>query len=109
MAFLGYALLVLAALGAGASGAGGVLAERGHRAPAERAFTTAGVIKSFGPARTFVNIAHDDIPGYMAAMTMAFEPRNAAQLSGLAAGDKVTLAFTETDDGRRLLDRITRR
>lgn len=65
-----------------------------------------GVIKSFGPDRAFVNIAHDDIPGYMTAMTMDFEPRNKEQLKDLTVNDRVDFHFTETTDGKRLLDSI---
>lgn len=69
-------------------------------------YSTRGVVKSFGPDRKFVNIAHEKIAGYMEAMTMSFEPRTADQLAGLSAGDKVTFSFTETDDGRRLLNSV---
>jgi Cu/Ag efflux protein CusF len=41
-------------------------------------YSTRGVVKSFGPDRKFVNIAHEKIAGYMEAMTMSFEPRTAA-------------------------------
>lgn len=70
---------------------------------------THGVVKSFGPGRTFVNIAHDKIPGYMEAMTMSFEPRTPEQVAGIAVGDSIDFSFTETDDGRRLLDSVTRK
>jgi Cu/Ag efflux protein CusF len=65
-----------------------------------------GVVKSFGPGRAFVNIAHEKIDGYMEAMTMSFEPRAAEQLAPLREGDKVSFTFTATSDGRRLLDAI---
>jgi Cu/Ag efflux protein CusF len=69
-------------------------------------YSTRGVVKSFGPDRKFVNIAHEKIAGYMEAMTMSFEPRTAEQLAGLSAGDKVSFSFTETADGRRLLNSV---
>lgn len=68
-----------------------------------------GVIKSFGPARAFVNIAHEDIPGYMMAMTMSFEPGSPGQLDGLREGDRVEFDFIETPDARRSLTRIAKR
>jgi Cu(I)/Ag(I) efflux system periplasmic protein CusF len=74
---------------------------------AER-YTTRGVVRSFGPDKKYVNVAHEDIEGYMKAMTMSFEPRSASQLAGLAAGDRVRLTFTSTDDGRRLIDAIAK-
>ena len=65
-------------------------------------------MRSFGPDKKYVNIAHDDIKGYMNAMTMSFEPRSASQIAGLAAGDKVRFTFTASDDGRRLIDAIAK-
>lgn len=69
------------------------------------AYDTRGVVKSFGPEKKYVVIAHEDIPGYMMAMSMSFEPRRPEQLDGLAPGDKVAFRFTDAD-GHRLLDAI---
>jgi Cu/Ag efflux protein CusF len=74
--------------------------------PLASTYETRGQVKSFGPNKQFVNIAHEKIEGYMNAMTMSFEPRSAEQLADLQAGDRVRLSFTETDDGRRLINRI---
>ena len=68
-----------------------------------------GVIKSFGPGRAFVNIAHDDIPGYMKAMTMSFEPQRPGMLDGLSEKDHVAFDFFESEDARRVLTRIDKR
>ncbi len=68
-----------------------------------------GVVKSFGPNRAFVNIAHEDIPGYMMAMTMDFEPRQKEQLKDLAVNDPVVFKFTETPEGKRLIDSIAKK
>ena len=76
------------------------------RACGAETYAARGVVKSFGPERKFVNIAHEKIDGYMAAMTMSFEPRTADQLAGLNSGDKVSFSFTATDDGRRLLNSV---
>lgn len=77
---------------------------------AAASYSTRGTVKSFGGKadRPYVNIAHDEIPGYMMAMTMSFEPRSPDQLKGLAPGDRVVFTFTSTDDGHRLLDRIAK-
>ena len=74
--------------------------ERSH---AEAAYSATGTIKSFGPERAFVNIAHEAIPGYMGAMTMSFEPSSAGMLSSFAAGQRVMFQFRETPDGRRVI------
>ena len=77
------------------------------KARAAERYTTRGVVKSFGRARRYVNIAHEDIPGYMQAMTMSFEPSSPTQLDGLVEGQRVELTFT--DDGlRRVLERIAK-
>jgi Cu(I)/Ag(I) efflux system protein CusF len=88
------------AAGTGQAGTGQPAAE----ACSEDTYTTRGVVKSFGPDRKYVNIAHEKIDGYMMAMTMSFEPRTPSQLAGLAPGDRVSFSFTATADGRRLLN-----
>ncbi len=75
-------------------------------AASAKSWHATGAVKSFGPSRAFVNIAHDEIAGYMSAMTMSFEPEKAAQFDGLVAGDRVAFDFSETADGRRVLSRI---
>jgi Cu/Ag efflux protein CusF len=47
-----------------------------------------------------VTIDHQDIPGLMSAMTMAFEVREPAVLQGIAAGDAVE--FTLVRDAKGL-------
>ena len=76
-------------------------------AASAKTYATRGTIKSFGPDKKFVNIAHEDIPGYMGAMTMSFEPSAPTQLDGLAANDKVSFSFSD-DDGRRVLVSIAK-
>ncbi|MBL8943333.1 MAG: copper-binding protein [Myxococcales bacterium] len=56
-----------------------------------------------------MSIAHEAIPGYMGAMTMSFEPKNTEQLARFAIGDRVSFTFTDTDDGRRVIESITKR
>lgn len=71
-----------------------------------KTYHATGVIQSFGPGKAFVNIAHDDIPGYMKAMTMSFEPQRPDMLDGLAVHTRVAIDFIETNDARRVLTRI---
>ncbi len=84
-----------------------------HSEPSElrgpKTYHAVGVIKSFGPGRAFLNIVHEDIPGYMNAMTMSFDPQRPAQLDRLSPGDKVDFEFVETEDARRVLSRIDKR
>lgn len=74
----------------------------------DETYRTQGVVQSFGKDKRYVNIAHEDIPGYMMAMTMSFDPRTPAQLEGLSAGDKVAVTFTVSGD-KRWIDAITKR
>ena len=77
-------------------------------ASATATYSARGVVRGFAPERRLVFIAHDAIPGYMDAMTMSFEAGSPDQLVGFAVGDRVTFSFVATDDGRRLLNSITR-
>lgn len=92
-------------LGLGAFALQATLAFGNGKARAAERYTTRGTVRSFGKNRRYVNIAHEDIPGYMLAMTMSFEPADPAQLAALGEGDRVELTFTD-DGGRRLIERI---
>jgi Cu(I)/Ag(I) efflux system periplasmic protein CusF len=72
-------------------------------------YRATGTIRSFGPGRAYVNIAHEEIPGYMAPMVMSFWPQRVEQLDGLAVSDRVEFEFTETEDGRRVLTSMRKR
>ena len=72
-----------------------------------RVFHAEGRIASFGPDRAYVNIAHEDIPGFMAAMTMSFRPRQSAQVEGLRVGQRVAFRFTVDAEDQRWLEEIT--
>jgi Cu/Ag efflux protein CusF len=73
---------------------------------APQVYHATGTVKSFGPLRGYVNIAHEEIPGYMGAMTMSFEPQRPSLLEGLVEGDRIAFDFTETADARRVLSRV---
>lgn len=70
--------------------------------------STRGTIRSFGPRRGFANIAHEDIPGYMQAMTMPFEFRDATLSAGLSVNDRVRFSFEEGADGQLVIVAISR-
>jgi len=95
--------LVIAAASVGAAAI--VVASPAHAA--SETYKTKGKVESFGKDRKYVNIAHEDIPGYMMAMTMSFDPRSASQLDGLKEGDKVKVTFT-VDGNKRLIDAISK-
>lgn len=62
-------------------------------------FQVKGLVVELDPDGRTVKIKHEEIPGYMDAMTMPFEARPASELNGLAAGDTVAfrMSVTETD------------
>lgn len=96
-------------LGLGLGGSGMARASEAQATKDEaKVYATRGTLRSFGPDRAFVNIAHEDIPGFMKAMTMSFEPDGRNQLDGLAVGDVVAFAFEARDDGRYVLRWIRR-
>lgn len=104
-------LLVTSLLCAAALSASACKKEDGHPPTGETAaadaksYATKGVIKSFGADRKTVNIAHENIPGYMSAMTMTFDAGGPAQLEGLAEGDKVDFTFSPAG-GKHVLSAI---
>jgi Cu/Ag efflux protein CusF len=56
-----------------------------------------GVVQKVVPVDRRVVIAHDDIPGFMHAMTMSFEVRNPALLEKFTPGEHVRFTLEKTD------------
>lgn len=71
--------------------------------------TVRGVLKSIPESRKYVLIAHEDIPGFMRAMTMDFELLRPTQIDGMEPGDAVTFTFVETENHRLFIESITKR
>lgn len=65
---------------------------------AKRVFEVKGVIRRLVPEGRVAVIKHETIPGYMEAMTMPFQAKDAAELKGLGVGDKVAFRLTVTED-----------
>jgi protein SCO1 len=74
-------------------------------ADSQQRFQVRGVVVEVNPAQKSVTLQHDEIPGYMSAMTMPFEVKDTNLLAGLEAGDPVSfrLIVTETNG---YIDRI---
>lgn len=62
-------------------------------------FQVKGVVVAVKPEEKTVRIRHEEIPGYMEAMTMPFEVRDTNELAGVSDGDTVSfrMLVTETD------------
>ncbi len=57
-----------------------------------------GVVRVIVPDINRIIIDHEDIPGLMEAMTMAFEPDDSTMLNGLAPGDRVRFILQKRDE-----------
>ena len=57
-----------------------------------------GVVQGIPPDYRHATIQHEAIPGYMAAMTMAFSVRDTNALASLAPGDEITFTLVVTAD-----------
>ncbi len=69
------------------------------RAPvATQGYAVTGVVREVKPDGRTAVIRHEEIPGYMEAMTMPFRVRDTNELAGLAPGDAVSFRLRVTDD-----------
>lgn len=71
-------------------------------------FSARGVVKSVIADGKGVRIAHEDIPGFMQAMTMDFEVKDPALLSGVQPEDAIAFTIEKTSESLYItaLDRI---
>ena len=104
-------LLIVLALTAGGCGDQSAHSTGGRRAtefPTNViAYDVRGVLKEIRKSGAAALIDHEDIPGYMEAMTMLLDVKDTNDLSGLAPGDAITFRMLVTDsDG--WIDRIKR-
>ena len=70
----------------------------------ERHFTLNGQVQSIEPARKSVVVKHDEIKGFMPAMTMPYDVREEKALDGVAPGDLVTATLIVVTNGAYLTD-----
>jgi protein SCO1/2 len=70
----------------------------GKPAVEERRYELKGKVISVDRAKGEVTVEHEDIPGYMPAMTMEFPVRDAEALKVMEPGDRVQAALVVTDD-----------
>lgn len=71
----------------------------------QQVFTLTGVVRSVDVAARSIRLTHEEIPGYMPAMTMPFAVSEAALLRGLTTNDTVRCRLVVTADDS-WLDRI---
>jgi protein SCO1 len=65
--------------------------------PAARQYPLRGQVLAVVPDRHEVTVKHDDIPGFMPAMTMAYRVKDAKLLEGLSRGDLISATLNVRD------------
>jgi protein SCO1/2 len=68
----------------------------------QRTFTLQGQVLSLEPARKLLTVKHEEIKGFMPAMTMPYEVRDAKLLDGLAPGDLINATLVVVSNGAYL-------
>ncbi|MFQ5569522.1 MAG: copper-binding protein [Rhodothermales bacterium] len=63
-----------------------------------KTYQAIGVIKAFLPDGEHIRIAHEEIPGFMEAMTMSFAVEDTILLQGIQVEDSVRFTLTVTGD-----------
>lgn len=71
------------------------------------AYEVRGILREIRGGGTKTLIAHEEIPGYMEAMTMQLDVRDTNELAGVSAGDQITFRLLTTDDDA-WIDRVKR-
>ncbi|HTY38531.1 MAG TPA: copper-binding protein [Bacteroidota bacterium] len=74
---------------------------RSHEDAADspRRFAVKGLVMELEPSQNRIVLAHDDIPHYMKAMTMAFTVADSAMLRALEVGDSVRAVLVVRKSG----------
>src|SRR5436853_571493 len=89
-----FSVAVFAALLAAVPACGGSKETADHRE-----FTLQGQVLAISPNHREANIKHEDIPGFMPAMTMPYKVQDAAEFESIAPGDLInaTLVVVSND------------
>lgn len=64
----------------------------------QRTFQVKGVVREILPEKKKIKITHEEISGYMEAMTMMLDVKDAKELNGLQAGDSLSFRMLVTED-----------
>jgi protein SCO1 len=70
--------------------------------PDQRVFTLQGQVLSVQPAKRLAEIKHEEIKGFMPAMTMPYEVRDRRLLDGIAPGDLINAKLIVESNGAYL-------
>jgi protein SCO1/2 len=72
------------------------------KTPEQRTFTLQGQVQSIDAPRKLVVVKHDEIKGFMPAMTMPYEVEEAKSLDSLAPGDLISAQLIVFSNGAHL-------
>ena len=89
------ALVLVLSLLAAACGRGGADANARH-------FTLQGQVLAVAATRTEATIRHEEIPGFMSAMTMPYKVRDAKEFASVKPGDLITATLVVGDNAAYL-------
>lgn len=64
--------------------------------PGAEAYEARGIVREFRPDRQHAFIEHEEIPGFMMAMTMLLEVRDTNQFNGVEVGDQIDFRMVVT-------------
>lgn len=70
-------------------------------------YSTRGKVRAIGERKDNITIAHEEIPGYMKAMTMMFEVEKPELLNDIKVEDQVAFTFSDRD-GRLYVESISK-
>ena len=74
------------------------------KAPEQRTYTLQGQVQSLEIPRKLVTVKHEEIKGFMPAMTMPYDVADAKALDGLAPGDLINAKLVVFSMGAHLVD-----
>jgi protein SCO1/2 len=75
-----------------------------NKAPEQRSFKFQGQVQSLDTPHKLVVVKHEEIKGFMPAMTMPYEAQEAKALDTLAPGDLITARLIVFSNGAHLAD-----
>jgi protein SCO1 len=76
-------------------------------APEARTFLVKGVVQNLPPDGRSALVKHEAIPGFMEAMTMPIEVKDASELESIVPGDQILFRLIVTEDDA-WMDQVTR-
>src|SRR4051812_33374782 len=87
------------------AGCGAQVTKEAAKAPEPvRTFRVVGIVRKVEPDEKSVTIRHEEIPGFMAAMTMPFHVEDREALDSVQVGDKVAATLKVQGSHSELTD-----